>query len=95
MNHVLVALAAVVLGAQPAAGATLEQARMSGVVTGEALCSLVRHGAPKEVFLEEFDRISERLTKAEVLNLEEHGDAYLEVIGDLLRSCPERGGSER
>lgn len=80
-----------ILIAAPARSATLAESRIAGLVTGEAMCSLARQGAPKEILREEFARLTKKLTQADVLDLREHGEAYLGVIEHLMQVCPQRG----
>lgn len=84
-------LVAVALMGQPSLAATLQETQMSGVVTGEALCSLARQGAPQEVLREEFARLTKKMTNADVVDLQRHGQAYLDVIEQVMQMCPKRG----
>lgn len=85
------ALVAVALMGQPSLAATLQETQLSGVVTGEALCSLARQGAPQAVLREEFARLTRKLTDADVVDLAKHGQAYLGVIEQVMQACPKRG----
>lgn len=82
---------AAVLSAQPVIAASLDEARLSGVVMGETMCALVRHGAPKSVAREEFARITRKFVDAGVLDLRRHSDAYLSTVEQLIKECPSRG----
>lgn len=84
------ALVAVALMGQPSLAATVAEAQISGIVTGEALCSLARHGAPKDVMREEFARLTKKMTDRNVLDLQAHGDVYLSVIDQVMQKCPSR-----
>lgn len=77
--------------AQPVTAATLDESRMAGFVTGEVMCVLARHGAPKEIMREEFARLTQQFTKADVLDLKAHGETYVGVVDQMVKSCPPRG----
>lgn len=87
----LVFCLAAVLASQPVAAASLSESRLSGVVVGEAMCSLARQGAPKEVLREEFARLTKKLTDSDVVDLVTHGQAFLDVVEGVMQICPERG----
>jgi hypothetical protein len=80
-----------ILVAAPARSATLTESQLSGYVTGEALCSLARQGAPKEILREEFARLTKKATDRDTLDLRQHGDAYLGMVELVMKACPERG----
>lgn len=90
MKTTAVCLAVALMG-QPSLAATLQETQMSGVVTGEAMCSLARQGAPEAVLREEFSRLTSKMTHADVVDLVKFGQAYLDVIEQVMRSCPKRG----
>lgn len=83
-------LISALLLAQPAAAASLQESQLSGIITGEAMCSLARQGAPKAIVREEFDRITQKLVTADLLDLSRFGAEYAQAINQALEACPAR-----
>lgn len=79
-----------VLIAAPARAASLTESRTSGIVVGEALCVLIRHNAPVSIRREEFSRLVHKLVRADVLDVTTHGEAFLEVVDAVVKTCPSR-----
>ena len=90
MKPFVFCLAAVLISQPAMATTSRDETRIGGLISGEAICSLARHGASKEVLREELLRITKKLTEAEVVDLRQFAVDYFTMIDGIMRECPSR-----
>jgi len=70
------------------AGASELYSSLGGIIAGEALCSLKRHGASDQVQAIELKRLVQKLTAKGLLTLPADAESYTEATAEVLRECP-------
>lgn len=88
MKSLIVGLALVLIPAP--AGANDLMGSFSGIIAGEVLCSLRRHGASDGVQAAEFKRIVAKLTSRDLLNLgiASEKESFTNASVQILQECP-------
>lgn len=70
------------------AGATEVDATVGGIIAGEVMCSLKRHGASVEVLSSELGRITQKLKSTNLLDLSKDAGVYYSTSAAVLKDCP-------
>ena len=69
-------------------GAAELNATVGGIIAGEVMCSLKRHGASDDVLSLELGRITHKLKSAKLLDLSTDAGAYYSTSAAVLKECP-------
>jgi hypothetical protein len=70
------------------AGAVEVNATVGGIIAGEVMCSLKRHGASDDVLSLELGRITQKLKSAKLLDLSTDAGVYYSTSAAVLKECP-------
>jgi hypothetical protein len=70
------------------AGAADITASIGGIIAGEVMCSLKRHGASDDVLSLELGRITQKLKSAKLLDLSTDAGVYYSTSAAVLKECP-------
>lgn len=86
MKALIVGLALALIPAP--AGASELYSSLGGIIAGEALCSLKRHGASDQIQAQELKRLVEKLTAKGLLSLPADTGSFTAATAEVLQECP-------